>query len=108
MNSSGSKRPYQNELRSRYSYLRRYLPAFLDLPFQAEPGAEPLMRGIQLLQEMNQDSARPLPQEIPISGIVPSGWQSSLEKEDGTIDRRLWEISPVSYTHLTLPTNREV
>jgi hypothetical protein len=28
---------YQNELRARYSSLRRYLPAFLELPFQGEP-----------------------------------------------------------------------
>lgn len=84
---------YQNELRARYSGLRRYLPAFLELPFQAEPGAEPLLRGIQLLRELNNDSSRPWPEEIPISGIVPASWQPLLKKEDGTIDRRLWEIS---------------
>jgi TnpA family transposase len=84
---------YQNELRARYSGLRRYLPAFLELPFQAEPGAEPLMRGIQLLREMNQDSNRAWPDEAPISGIVPASWQPLLKKEDGGIDRRLWEIS---------------
>ena len=84
---------YQNELRARYGSLRRYLPAFLELPFHAEPGAERLMRGIQLLREMNQDSDRSLPEDVPIGGIVPAGWQSSLKKEDGTIDKRLWEIS---------------
>ena len=84
---------YQNELRARYSPLRRYLPAFLELPFQAEPGAEPLLRGIQLLREMNQGSSPTWPENVPITGIVPAGWQPALRKEDGTIDRRLWEIS---------------
>jgi TnpA family transposase len=84
---------YQNELRARYSGLRRYLPAFLDLPFQAEPGAEPLLHGIQLLRELNNDSSRPWPADIPISGIVPASWQPFLKKEDGAVDRRLWEIS---------------
>ena len=67
---------YQNELRARYGSLRRYLPAFPELPFHAEPGAERLMRGIQLLREMNQDSDRSLPEDVPIGGIV--------EKPDGT------------------------
>ena len=31
---------YQEELRLRHSHLRRYLPAFLTLPFQAEPGTQ--------------------------------------------------------------------
>jgi TnpA family transposase len=84
---------YQNELRARYSGLRRYLPAFLELPLQAEPGAESLLRGIELLREINRDSSRPWPQDIPISGIVPTSWQPLLKKEDGDIDRRLWEIS---------------
>jgi hypothetical protein len=41
---------------------------------------------------MNQDSSRPWPEEVPIAGIVPAGWQSVLRKEGGTIDKRLWEI----------------
>ena len=31
---------YQEELRSRYSHLRRYFPAFLKLPFKGEPGTK--------------------------------------------------------------------
>ena len=70
---------YQNELRARYSPLRRYLPAFLELPFQAEPGAEPLLRGIQLLREMNQGSSPTWPENVPITGIA-GGLAASVEK----------------------------
>jgi hypothetical protein len=38
----------QDELRARYSGLRRYLPAFLELPFRAETGAEPLLAAIEM------------------------------------------------------------
>lgn len=82
---------YQNELRARYSRLRRYLPTFLELPFQGEPGTEPLMEGIHLLREMNQDSTRSLPPDAPTS-FVPAAWEASLRREDGGIDKRLWEI----------------
>ena len=83
---------YQNELRARYSSLRRYLPAFLELPFQSEPGAGQLLDGIQLLRKIDQANGRSLPEDAP-TGFVPAGWQASLKKESGAIDKRLWEIS---------------
>jgi len=46
---------FQDELRARYTGLRRYLPTFLDLPFYAERGAEQLMAAIELAREVNRD-----------------------------------------------------
>jgi hypothetical protein len=57
-------RGYLDELRARHSYLKRYLPAFLTLPFQGEPGQERLLAAIDLAP-----------------------------KEDGQLDQRLWEIT---------------
>jgi len=48
----------QDELRARYTGLRRYLPAFLELPFRAERGAEPLLAAIEVARELNRDHAR--------------------------------------------------
>jgi len=54
----------QDELRARYSGLRRYLPAFLELPFQAERGSERLLAAIELARELNREHARNLPPDI--------------------------------------------
>ena len=39
----------------------------------------------------------------PIAGLMDSGVPSQMEEDDLRA-----EVEPVSYTHLTLPTNREV
>jgi TnpA family transposase len=85
----------QDELRARYPGLRRYLPAFLELPFRAERGAEPLLEAIQLTRELNRDGTRNLPIDAP-DGFVPPGWRASLYRDKdktGRADRRLWELA---------------
>ena len=82
----------QDELRARYTGLRRYLPAFLELPFRAERGAEPLMAAIELARELNRDKARNLPPDAP-DEFVPPSWRGSLYRDkgkQGVPDRRLW------------------
>jgi TnpA family transposase len=84
---------FQDELRARYAGLRRYLPAFLELPFRAERGAEPLMAAIDLARELNRSHARNLPPEAP-DEFVPAGWRVSLYREKtGRADRPLWELA---------------
>src|SRR5450759_4760306 len=46
---------------------------------------------------------------ISNDGLVePGGWISACIQNRKARSRRSWQNSPVSYTHLTLPTNREV
>ena len=80
---------YQEELRSRYSHLRRYFPAFLKLPFKAEPGTQTLLAGISLAREMNEGKHKAIPLDAPIE-FVPAAWRAALKQSDGTIDKRLW------------------
>jgi len=85
----------QDELRARYSGLRRYLPAFLELPFQAERGSERLLAAIELARELNREHARNLPPDAP-NDFVPPGWRVSLyrdKEKTGQADRRLWELA---------------
>jgi len=85
----------QDELRARYPWLRRYLPAFLELPFRAEKGSERLLAAIELARELNRDGVRSLPAEAP-DDFVPPGWRVSLYKDKnrtGHADRRLWELA---------------
>ena len=37
----------------RHSHLRRYLPAFLKLPFAAEPGTQFLLRAIEIARQLD-------------------------------------------------------
>lgn len=83
---------YQDALRSRYSHLRRYFPAFLKLPFQGEPGTKELLAGITLAREINEGKQTVVPLDAPV-GFVPAAWRAALKHSDGTIDKRLWEIS---------------
>jgi hypothetical protein len=85
----------QDELRARYSGLRRYLPAFLELPFQAERGSERLLAAIELARELNREHARNLPPDAP-DDFVPPGWRVTLyrdKEKTGHADRRLWELA---------------
>jgi hypothetical protein len=85
-------RGYLDELRARHSYLKRYLPAFLTLPFQGEPGQERLLAAIDLARRIGTDELSRLPSNAPIH-FVPGAWRRALLKEDGQLDQRLWEIT---------------
>lgn len=82
---------YQDELRVRHHHLSRYLPAFLKLPFQAEPGSERLLTAIDLARGLEASKKRLLPADTPLD-FIPAAWHPSLERKDGAVDRSLWEI----------------
>ena len=82
-------RGYVDALVSRYSHLRRYFPAFLSVPFEAEPGSNTLLEAIRMAREL--PPGKPLPAEVS-ERVVPPKLRAALRKEDGTLDRRLWEI----------------
>lgn len=76
---------------SRYGTLRQYLPSFFELPFQAAPGSEPLLRAIEIARALDAGSRAPLTPEDP-SDFVPTGWRPYLA-ENGAVDRRIWETA---------------
>ena len=48
-----------------HSGVRRYLSAFLELPFQAERSSERLLAAIELVRKLNREHARNLPPDAP-------------------------------------------
>ncbi len=86
------ERGYLDELRARHAYLKRYLPAFLTLPFQGEPGQERLLAAIDLARRLGAGEISRLPPSAPIY-FVPGAWRRAALKEDGQIDKSLWEIT---------------
>lgn len=55
-----------DELCTRHSQLKRYLPTFLELPFQAETGSQPLLTAIVLARRFMQGEIKTLPTDAPI------------------------------------------
>jgi TnpA family transposase len=78
-------------LRARYPGLRRYLPAFFALPFQGEPGSEPLLKGLDLVRQLDAGTRTTLPRLAP-TAFVPRKFWPALSSSDGTLDRRTWEL----------------
>jgi TnpA family transposase len=78
-------------LRARYPGLRRYLPAFFALPFQGEPGSEPVLAGLDLVSQLDAGTLKTLPGRAPIA-FVPRKFWPALAGTNGTLDRRTWEL----------------
>jgi TnpA family transposase len=78
-------------LRARYPGLRRYLPAFYSLPFQGEPGMEPVLQGLELIRQVQAGTVKTLPADTP-TAFVPAKFRPALHTASGAIDRRTWEL----------------
>jgi TnpA family transposase len=86
------ERGYVDELCARHAYLRRYLPSFFDLSFRGETGAGPLLEGLTLARALNRGERKGLPGDAPVQ-FIPAAWRSASRRDDGTIDRPVWEIA---------------
>jgi TnpA family transposase len=84
------RRGYLEDLWHRYSHLKRHLPAFLSLPFRAEPGSEPLLGAMDLAQRLNVGEIKELPSDAP-DFFIRAKWRKELVKSNGKLDRRIWE-----------------
>ena len=78
-------------LRARYPGLRRYLPAFFALPFQGEPGSDQIVKGLDLVRQLDADTLKTLPRLAP-TAFVPRRFWPALSETDGTLDRCTWEL----------------
>lgn len=78
-------------LRARYPGLRRYLPSFFTLPFLSEPGSEAVIRGVDVVRQLDTGMLKTLPVSAP-TAFVPGKFRPALYHGDGTLDRRTWEL----------------
>lgn len=77
---------------SRYPYLRRFAPAFLDaFDFKAPPGGASLLGAIDLLRAHNRSGQRKLPATAS-APFAAKHWKG-LIFEDGAPNRRLYETA---------------
>jgi len=82
-----------NLVMQRFYYLRQFSPAFLkSLTFRREEEADTaLVTAIDLLQKMNEDGKRKLPEDAPL-GFVPKKLRSLVESA-GEVNKRAWECA---------------
>jgi hypothetical protein len=75
----------------RFTYLRQFSPALLQhLDFRMEEGVyAPVVEAIHLLQEMNRDNRRKLPEDAPTE-FIPRKLRSLVE-QNGVVDKHAWE-----------------
>ncbi|MFC1834122.1 Tn3 family transposase [Thermodesulfobacteriota bacterium] len=81
---------FLENLRARYSNLRRYFPTFVNLDLECEPGSEYLLESIQILRKLNSGELKALPLGVDTS-FIPAAWRK-FSKGAG-IDRKVWEIA---------------
>lgn len=81
-----------DELAVRYGDLRRYLPAFLRLPFEAAAGSEALLTAIEVARELDAGASERLLEDAP-RHFIPAAWRKSAYAVGGRPRRALWEIA---------------
>lgn len=78
-----------------FNMLRRYTPEFLEvLKLRATPAAKSVLDAIEVLRNLNANSARKLPENVPID-FIKARWKPLVMTDDG-IDRRYYEICVLS------------
>ena len=78
-------------LLARYPTLRKYFPEFLQLPFKAKPGTEPLLKAIQLIRQLDAGELKQLPDDVP-TYFIPKELRRPLKGKDGKVQRNAWEL----------------
>ena len=78
-------------LRARYPGLRRYPPAFLPhVPGRAGEEVRVIL-GLEVLRQLDTGTRKTLPTPAP-TAFVPGKFRAALSQNDGTLDRRTWEL----------------
>ncbi len=75
------ERGFVDELRARYTHLKRYLPTFLTLPLVAAPGLQPLLTALDLARRLHAGDLKTLPADAPLQ-FVPAAWRRALWREE--------------------------
>lgn len=81
-----------DEMAARYGDLRRYLPAFLCLPFEAVAGSEALLAAVEVARRLDAGASETLLDDAP-RHFVPAAWRKVACPAGGRPRRALWEIA---------------
>jgi TnpA family transposase len=83
---------YFDFLSERYSYIRQFAPAFIEaFEFRSNHTDDPLLKGIRLLEELNEEGRPRILDEAPLE-FVPAKWGPYVVRDDGRVEKRYWEL----------------
>ena len=83
-------------LDDRYGSVRKFAPLLLaEFEFRAAPAAAELLRGVEVLRELNASGKRLLPQDAPTAFVKPR-WKTHVFEADGTVNRHFYELCVLS------------
>ena len=85
------ERGYGDVLLKKYPSLRKYFASFVQLPFEAEHGSQPLLKGIDIVRQLDAKQIKQIPSDAPTS-FVPKELRRALTDKSGKINRNAWEM----------------
>lgn len=84
---------YLDLLEKKFYRLRKYTPTLLkSLEFRSTKSAEPLIKAIDIIRDMNETSKRKVPEGAPLN-FISNRWQKHVYDDDGTINRHYYEMA---------------
>lgn len=86
------ERGFVDELAVRYGDLRRYLPAFFRLPFEAATGSEATLAAVEIARRLDAGASETLLDGAP-RHFVPAAWRKAACPAGQRPRRALWEIA---------------
>lgn len=97
---------YLDLLENRFTHLRKYTPTLLNaLEFRSTQSAEPLLKAIQTIKDMNDTGKRKVPEGAPLD-FVPNRWQKHVYDDDGSINRHYYEMAVLSELRNLVPAEK--
>ncbi len=96
--TAGHKRTHLDFFDKRYSYFRRFTPAFLKaLTFHNYADKESLLEALDILREMNETADKlPATFEDAPTEFVPAQWERRVLNRDESVNRRDYEMCVLS------------
>ncbi|MDA1116389.1 MAG: Tn3 family transposase, partial [Bacteroidetes bacterium] len=79
----------------KYAYFRQFTPklfALLTLHSESNNDDSPTLRALNVMNQLNKDNKRALPQNIP-TGFIPKPLRNAVINSKGIVDRRAWECA---------------
>lgn len=84
---------YLDLVEKKFYTLRKYTPTLLiSLEFRSTKSAEPLMKAVDIIRDMNETGKRKVPEGAPLN-FVSNRWQKRVYDDDGTINRHYCEMA---------------
>jgi len=85
------ERGYGDIILARYPSLRKYFAEFIQLPFEAKHGTEPLLESVKLIRNLDAGLIKKLPDNLK-TGFIPKEVRRSLKSKQGRFQRNAWEM----------------